>query len=114
MSLTLMKGYAPAWCPCSAGGNAAPARNSQRSPSVARRQSLVISVRATSRGIPEATALATFSLASMLKALQVGVDCRVKPRGLGLLLAQACNEPLHLFLEELAIVLGGLRTDIPP
>ena len=47
------------------------------------------------------------------KLLQVGGNRGVQLRGLGLLLAQRRDEPLHLLLERLAIVLLRLGTDIP-
>src|SRR5690606_12294465 len=44
---------------------------------------------------------------------QVGGDRSVQPRSLCLLLPQRSNEPLHLLVERLVILLGRLSTDVP-
>src|SRR5688572_12746014 len=51
--------------------------------------------------------------APISKLFQVGSDGGIQLRGLDLLLAQHRGEPLHLLLERLAVVLGGLGTDVP-
>src|SRR2546427_13140025 len=47
------------------------------------------------------------------KFLQVGGDGGVQLRCLGLLLAQRGGEPLHFFLERLAVVLLRFGADVP-
>src|SRR5690606_13516811 len=54
----------------------------------------------------------TFHSPAIPKLPQVCGDGSIELRGLGLLLAQRCNEALHLLLERLAVVLLCLGADI--
>src|SRR3989304_2648509 len=62
--------------------------------------------------LPSGPGEAWGTLAAITKFLQVGGDCSIELRGLGLLLTQRRGEPLHLLVERLAIVLLRLGADV--
>ena len=46
------------------------------------------------------------------QCFQIGFNGGIEPGGFGLLLAQRRGEALHLLLERLTVILGGLRADV--